>query len=354
MRAILLDWMVDVNMELGMKVATLALAARLSDQYMSKSRNYGKKTLQLVGCTAIWIAAKFEEEYPPALGDFLYMCDGIYARQDMLAMERDMLNQLHFSINLPTVWTINEWLLHHLRFDRVLSRLVQYLSEISLSVYELALEKPSLVAATILCLACFKHGRSYNDVLALTGYTPTDIYGVYDKVYASVDPLLAHIPDGNTVTGIDGGSLFSNIRNKYATAEKSRVSMIDLAGAVYDDRLAHTVADDDDGGADGRSDVGSVDDDKIQDEDKKAALGKGKKTEEETVEGEEEEKGVGRMEGLDLECSPSTRPRRIGGKGRETRKGRTGGKGRASRKRRAQKKRDSSQAGFVRDLLNLA
>ena len=47
--------------------------------------------LQLVGTAAMFIAAKFEEIYPPDLAEFVYITDDTYSKKQVLRMEHLIL-----------------------------------------------------------------------------------------------------------------------------------------------------------------------------------------------------------------------------------------------------------------------
>jgi hypothetical protein len=53
-----------------------------------------RNRLQLVGVTAMMIASKYEEIYPPEMRDFVYICDNAYTKQQILDMEQLMLEKL--------------------------------------------------------------------------------------------------------------------------------------------------------------------------------------------------------------------------------------------------------------------
>ncbi|XP_027948775.1 G2/mitotic-specific cyclin-B3 isoform X4 [Eumetopias jubatus] len=103
MRAILVDWLVEVQMTFEMSHETLYLAVKLVDHYLMEVVCKRDK-LQLLGSTAFLIAAKFEESYPPCVDDFLYICDDIYQRDEMLTMEISILQTLKFDINIPIAY----------------------------------------------------------------------------------------------------------------------------------------------------------------------------------------------------------------------------------------------------------
>ena len=50
-------------------------------------KNTSRKNLQLVGVTALFIASKYEELYPPEIKDFVYITDNTYTAKQVLQME---------------------------------------------------------------------------------------------------------------------------------------------------------------------------------------------------------------------------------------------------------------------------
>ena len=82
MRAILVDWLVEVAEEYRLHSQTLYAAVAYIDRFLSEmSVQRGK--LQLVGVTCMLLAAKFEEIYPPAIDEFVYITDNTYTRDQV-------------------------------------------------------------------------------------------------------------------------------------------------------------------------------------------------------------------------------------------------------------------------------
>ena len=68
-RSVLVDWMVGVHNLFSMKLDTLYLAVRILDRFIQgKENKIEKKEIQLVGVTAMLIAAKYEEIRLPEVG----------------------------------------------------------------------------------------------------------------------------------------------------------------------------------------------------------------------------------------------------------------------------------------------
>ena len=64
MRAILVDWLVEVHMKFKLIPSTLYLCVHLIDVYCA-GNDVQRSRLQLVGITALLVASKYEEIYPP-------------------------------------------------------------------------------------------------------------------------------------------------------------------------------------------------------------------------------------------------------------------------------------------------
>lgn len=80
MRAILIDWLIDVHLKYKLVPETLFVAVSIIDRYLEKTHILRSK-LQLVGITALFIACKYEEIYPPNLQDFSDVTDKAYSKQ---------------------------------------------------------------------------------------------------------------------------------------------------------------------------------------------------------------------------------------------------------------------------------
>ena len=82
MRSILVDWLVEVHLKFKLVPETLYLTINIIDRYLAKTEVTRPK-LQLVGVTALLIASKYEEIYPPELRDLVYICDRAYSKNEV-------------------------------------------------------------------------------------------------------------------------------------------------------------------------------------------------------------------------------------------------------------------------------
>ncbi|XP_055382091.1 G1/S-specific cyclin-E isoform X2 [Condylostylus longicornis] len=107
MRAILLDWLIEVCEVYKLHRETYYLAVDYLDRYLSTQKNIQKTHLQLIGITCLFVAAKVEEIYPPKIGEFAYVTDGACQEEDILQHELLLLSALDWKI---TPVTIMGWL----------------------------------------------------------------------------------------------------------------------------------------------------------------------------------------------------------------------------------------------------
>ena len=161
MRAILIDWLIDVHLKYRLLPQTMYICVNLIDRYLSKAETNRAK-LQLVGVTAMFIACKYEEIYPPELKDFVYITDGAYVKSDVLKMETKMLSKLNFDVTFPTQWTLFETYKRKLDLDEKTFKLAWFLMELCLIDYKILKFKMSQIAASAILIAA-KNNRVYKN-----------------------------------------------------------------------------------------------------------------------------------------------------------------------------------------------
>ncbi|XP_028281573.1 G1/S-specific cyclin-E2 isoform X2 [Parambassis ranga] len=106
MRAILLDWLLEVCEVYSLHRQTAYLAQDYFDRFMLTQQDVSKDTLQLIGITALFIASKIEEIYPPKIFEFAYVTDGACDMWDIQRMELLILKALDWNLcpETPISW----------------------------------------------------------------------------------------------------------------------------------------------------------------------------------------------------------------------------------------------------------
>uniref|UniRef100_UPI00358F37EB G2/mitotic-specific cyclin-B2-like isoform X3 n=1 Tax=Myxine glutinosa TaxID=7769 RepID=UPI00358F37EB len=213
MRAILVDWLIQVHFKFRLLQETLYMAIALIDRFLQKHR-VSVKELQLVGVTGMFIASKYEEMYAPPIDDFAYITDNAFQKIQIRKMERVMLRELDFNLGRPLP-------LHFLRRATMAAKadseqhtLAKYLMELTLVDYDMVHFYPSQVAAAALCLSRrILDGLEWTVTLqAYTGYAEADVHSV-----------MQHIAK-NLVKVNKGHYKFVAVKNKYTSSKFMKIS----------------------------------------------------------------------------------------------------------------------------------
>ncbi|XP_072297884.1 G2/mitotic-specific cyclin-B2-like isoform X2 [Eucyclogobius newberryi] len=222
MRALLVDWLVQVHSRFQLLQETLYLTVAVLDRFL-QVQPVSRKKLQLAGVTAMLVACKFEEMFAPAVGDFAYITDNAFSKAQILEMEQLLLRSIKFQLGGPLP-------LHFLRrASKVASSdverhtLAKYLMELTLLDYDMVHFRPSEIAAAALCLSQL--------LLKELPWSPTQQhYSTYDE--AHLRPIVQLIAK-NVVQVNDGNGKFKAVKNKYSSSKLMKVALIpQLSSAV--------------------------------------------------------------------------------------------------------------------------
>merc|ERR1712212_342386 len=146
MRAVLVDWLVEVHSFYGLLQETLYLTVNILDRFLH-AEVIKKADLQLAGVAAMLIASKCEEMYPPDIEDFVYITNYSYDADQLRAMEVRILSALKFEVSPPlSINFLRRFSKAGLVSDKV-HILAKYILELSLVDHELSTKvNPSLLA----------------------------------------------------------------------------------------------------------------------------------------------------------------------------------------------------------------
>jgi cyclin B len=212
MRAILIDWLVEVHMKYKMRQETLFASVNIIDRYVAV-KQVPRKRLQLLGVTSMLIAAKFEELRPPSVKDFVYITDHAYAHDEVTNMECSILAALGFRVVVPTLPQFLECFQRANRCDSTHCQVSQYLSELTLTDHRFSRHAPSRVAAAAVLLSNELLGRRPTWPAALVRHSH------YEE--AALKPCLGEL---RLVLATAHSSSLQAVRKKYALAKHSAVS----------------------------------------------------------------------------------------------------------------------------------
>ena len=175
MRAILLDWLIEVHLKFKLRPETMYITVNLIDRYLEK-KLIKRTKLQLVGVTAMLIACKYEEIYPPEIKDFVYITDKAYNKKEVLDMEIDMLKTLNYDITFPTQYKFLEFYRKQLNLDDCSFYYCWYCIELCLIDYKMNKYNNRVITASA-CLVTLHLFKIYSDDLLenVTGFKIDDL-----------------------------------------------------------------------------------------------------------------------------------------------------------------------------------
>jgi Cyclin, N-terminal domain len=110
MRAILIDWLVDVAVHFDVKNETLHLAIGYLTRYLRLVTSCPRSMLQLIGVTCLKLADVFNErskEYyrQENAKEYAFITADEYTESQVVYMEKEILTKLDFELNVPTTAT---------------------------------------------------------------------------------------------------------------------------------------------------------------------------------------------------------------------------------------------------------
>lgn len=113
------------------------------------------------------IACKYEEIYPPIVKDFVYITDNAYSKDEILEMERKMLQTLDFDIQITSSFRFLERFAKVAKIDPLIFNLSRYLLELSLVNYKMLKYNQSNLASSALYLSLkmTKHPQPWSEAM---------------------------------------------------------------------------------------------------------------------------------------------------------------------------------------------
>ncbi|XP_031114207.1 G2/mitotic-specific cyclin S13-7-like [Ipomoea triloba] len=177
MRAILVDWLIEVHYKFELTSETLYLTINIIDRYLA-ARTTSKRELQLVGISAMLIASKYEEIWAPEVNDFVCISDRAYNHQQVLEMEKRILGELEWYLTVPTPYVFLVRFIKAAEADPAMENMVYFLAELAMMNYATMVYCPSMIAASAVYAArCTLHkSPAWNETLKLhTGFSEAQI-----------------------------------------------------------------------------------------------------------------------------------------------------------------------------------
>ncbi|KAH7830748.1 putative G2/mitotic-specific cyclin-B [Monocercomonoides exilis] len=164
-RTYCIDWAVDLHRLLSqtyqtsLQADTLFITISIFDRFLSrKVVSYEKVYLLMLSC--FFVASKFEETYYPSIEQLLKFCPEVGTKDELLKMERIILNELRYSLGAPTALTFLKRFAKAAHADSTVGMIARFIAEYSLTSYSLTTTYlPSQIAAASISHALRITGR---------------------------------------------------------------------------------------------------------------------------------------------------------------------------------------------------
>mmetsp|Transcript_167109 Transcript_167109/g.536707 ORF Transcript_167109/g.536707 Transcript_167109/m.536707 type:complete len:789 (-) Transcript_167109:28-2394(-) len=156
MRAVLVDWLVEVHWKWRLQPAALQLATNLIDCYLARTPSLPTQRFQLLGVAALFLATKIEDEHydtEMSATSLAWLTDRAYTPTEVLDMEASLATSIGFEA--PS-WGPYSFLSHYATIAPLPRRyffVAQCYLEQSLLIYRLSRHSPSLIAGACYYLA---------------------------------------------------------------------------------------------------------------------------------------------------------------------------------------------------------
>jgi len=225
MRAILLDWLVEVHLRFKLAQETLFMTVHILDRFLSVHRITRGK-LQLAGITAMLIASKYEDMYPPEVRDFIWIADNAYSRAEIIEMEGLILKCLDYNLGTPLPLHFFRRLSKATSADAEIHHLGKYLMELSVCNYNMCGYEASKVATSAMFLA-----HSIMDPGQEAWSKNLEYYSGYSK--ADVNVCIQKM--GTVLCGVKNAKQQA-IRRKFASSKLLKVSELPEINNYIDGR----------------------------------------------------------------------------------------------------------------------
>ncbi|XP_075522040.1 G2/mitotic-specific cyclin S13-7-like [Primulina tabacum] len=134
-RAILVDWLVEVHRKFELMPESLYLTINIVDRFLSV-KTVPRRELQLVGISSMLIACKYEEIWAPEVSDFIAISDNSYIREQVLLMEKAILGKLEWYLTVPTPYVfLVRYIKASIPSDHEVENMAFFLAELGLMNY---------------------------------------------------------------------------------------------------------------------------------------------------------------------------------------------------------------------------
>jgi hypothetical protein len=167
-RQYLVDWLAELHYKFKMVPETLYVCIGIIDKTLMLQKDFKKSNLQCLGVTALHIAGKYEEIYPPDLKTILQLIDNAVTHSQVCELEIEILALLDFNMVWPSILRFMQRYVCATNFNAEQKMTAQMFCDFMLYNSDMLKMRPSLLAATAIYATnkISNRARSWNHYLA--------------------------------------------------------------------------------------------------------------------------------------------------------------------------------------------
>ncbi|KAL1554714.1 G2/mitotic-specific cyclin-2, variant 2 [Salvia divinorum] len=217
MRAILIDWLIQVHYKFELSLETLYLTINIIDRFLA-SKTILRRELQLVGMGAMLIASKYEEIWAPQVNDLVCISDRSYTSEQVLVMEKRILGQLEWNLTVPTPYVFLARFIKASMTGSDVENMVYFLAELGMMDYAILVYSPSMIAASAVYAGrcTLQKAPVWNETLKMhTGFSEEQLMDCAKKLVA--------------LHALAGLQKLKGIYKKYSSSERGGVALLQPA-----------------------------------------------------------------------------------------------------------------------------
>lgn len=218
MRGVLVDWLVEVQQQFRLLQETLFMTMSIIDRYLCmEGKTVHRSQLQLVGVSAMFLAAKVEEIFAPEISDFVYITDNAYTGEEIRHMELKIINALNFDLCRPISLNFLRRFSKAGDVDLVQHSIAKYILEQGLLDYSMVSYQPSHMAASALYLS-----------LIMTEKEVSSVWNSNLKYYSaySTTQLMPTVKKMASMIAKADSTKLQAVRTKYSSVKFMKVALL--------------------------------------------------------------------------------------------------------------------------------
>jgi cyclin B len=145
-RAVLVDWIIEIHLKYKMQPLTLWMIINVFDRFLATTF-MSRNRLQLAAIVSLFICCKFEEVHTPDVKDCLFLTDNTYTRADIVLTEAMILHAINYEMTVPTPYHFLIRIFRRIKASDRLKSICYYIAERNLHECDILEISPRIYAS---------------------------------------------------------------------------------------------------------------------------------------------------------------------------------------------------------------